>query len=68
MKKPIFISDDLWSSLSRKEQDYIIFKQKWFKKNQLMRKLYISTRQGFLKFEKNIVNKIKNDVNKVYKI
>lgn len=68
MRKPIFISENLWKKLSFKEIDYIEFKTRGFSKEKIMRKLYINTRQGYHKFEKKVREKIKNDVNKVYKI
>lgn len=68
MKKPIFISENLWENLSYKEQDFIKFRAEWLPKEKIMRKLYITTRQWYFKLAKKVSKKIINDVNKVSKI
>ena len=68
MKKPFYISKETWEALSRKEQDFIYYlREKKYSKKQIMDKLYIETRQGYFLLNKRVSNKIKNDVNKVYK-
>ena len=68
MKKPFYISKETWQTLSRKEQDFIYYlREKKYSKKQIMDKLYIETRQWYFLLNKRVSNKIKNDVNKVYK-
>jgi hypothetical protein len=68
MKKPFYISQQTWEKLSFKEQDFIIFlKERRFTKSQIMRKLYINTDMGYWKLQKRVNDKIKDDINKVYK-
>lgn len=68
MKKPFYISSETWETLSWKEQDFIIFlREKKYTQKQIMRRLYITTRQGYNKLLNKVKKKIELDVNKVYK-
>ena len=68
MKKPFYISSETWKDLNRKEQDFIVLlREKKRTQAQIMRRLYITTRQGYHKLQTRVKKKIKDDVNKVYK-
>ena len=68
MKKPFYISSETWKDLSWKEQDFIVLlREKKRTQSQIMRRLYITTRQGYHKLLNKVKKKIETDVNKVYK-
>lgn len=67
MKKPFYISNDTWKNLSLKEKDFIILlSERKYTKEQIMRKLYIESRQWYDKLRNRVREKTKNDVNSVY--
>jgi DNA invertase Pin-like site-specific DNA recombinase len=69
MKKPFYISKETWDNLKDKEKDFIYYlREKKYTKKEIMKKLYINTRQGYWKLQKRVSEKIKNDVNKVYNV
>lgn len=66
MTKPFYITKETWDSLTWKEQDFIIFlRERKYTKAQIMRKLYITTEQGFWKIRKRVREKISGDLNRV---
>ena len=59
MKKPHYITQELWDSLSWKEQDFIVLlREKRYTQSQIQRKLYITTRMGYDKLRKRVQNKL----------
>ena len=66
MKKPFYLSDETWESLSWKEQDFIVFlREKRYTKEQIMRKLYITSSVGYWKLQNRVSKAIKVDISKV---
>lgn len=60
MKRPAYIKESVWDTMSWKEQDFVIFcREKQRTKNQIKRKLYITTDTWYYKLQKKVSNKIK---------
>lgn len=63
-KKPeiiTWISEEIWEKLSLKEKDYFIFRYElWYKKEQLMRALYLTSNWSYKNFLYRIKKVTKN--------
>ena len=66
--KPEYITNKTWNNLTLKEIDYIcLLQQKKYSKEKIMRRLYITTRQGYNQLERKVRRLIQDDVNNFYK-
>ena len=66
--KPEYITEKTWDKLTLKECDYIcLLKQRKYSKEKIMRRLYITTRQGYHQLERKVRRLIQDDVNDFYK-
>lgn len=64
--KPLFITCEIWETLTIKEKDFIILvTSRKYTKNQIKRRLYIMSDVWYWKIQKKVKDKIKNDINKV---
>jgi len=69
MIRPFYISKETWKWLTWKEQDFIVFlREKRYTKDQIKRRLYITTEMWYWKLQKRVLNKIKSDINRVYNL
>lgn len=60
-----WISPQAWESLTLKEKDFVIFvHSRRYSKEKIMRKLYIEDRTSFWRIQKNVKEKLKEDVAK----
>jgi hypothetical protein len=65
-EKPLFITCEIWATLTIKEKDFIILvTSRKYTKSQIKRRLYITSDVWYWKIQKKVKNKIKNDINKV---
>jgi hypothetical protein len=61
--KPPYITDKTWNSLTDKERDYIcLLRQKKYSPEKIMRRLYITTRQGYYYMQRKVTRLIEEDV------
>lgn len=61
-----WISEKTWKNLSLKEKDYFIFKYVyWIKKEELMRKLYLTSNWSYRNFLCKIKKIIKKDLQNI---
>lgn len=58
-----WISKETWEKLSLKEKDYIVFLYIYsFKKEEIMRKLYLTTDKSIRNFRNNLKKKLNLDL------
>lgn len=62
MAKPHYITAETWAGMTWKEQDFVILlRERRWTRSQIMRRLYITSRQGYDKLQKRVAEKIRGN-------